>query len=168
MNTEGKQFIHEPVRSSILILILRLFFVMFIVDAIYSVAEIYFLDLDTSFEIHRFIINTMFVTHIIKNIMLIYFVLSIVTKWISNLCYITETYLIKHEGILNIKEKMVDLKNLRSVSINQGFFGRLFHYGSITLTTSASGGYTEEIYLSEVDRPEKYKEFFQHCLERTN
>lgn len=168
MNMTDKQFIHEPIRSSILILMLRLFLVMFVVDVIYSVAEIYFLDLDASIGIHRFIINAMFVTHIVKNIMLIYFVISIVSKWISNVYYVTETYLIKHEGILNNKEKIIDLKNLRSVTVNQGFFGKLFHNGTITLTTSASGGYSDEINLTEVDRPEKYKEFFQLCLEKSN
>lgn len=168
MNATIKQLIREPIRSSVLILIMRLFLVMFVVDALYSMAEIYFLDLDTSFEIHRFIINTMFITHILKNIFLIYFVLNIVTKWIGNLYYITETYLVKHEGILNLKEKIIDLKNLRSFEIDQGFFEKLFHYGTITLTTSASGGYNDEIYLFEVDHPEKYKEFFQHCLEKSS
>jgi uncharacterized membrane protein YdbT with pleckstrin-like domain len=163
-----KQFIHEPIRSSVLILILRLFLVMFVVDAIYSIAEIYFIDLDVAIGIHRFIVNTMFVTHILKNIMLIYFVISIVSKWISNVYYVTETYLIKHEGILNIKEKIIDLKNLRSVFVNQGFFGKLFHNGTITLTTSASGGYSDEINLTDVNRPEKYKDFFQHCLEKSS
>ena len=168
MSKESKQYIHEPIRSSVLILILRLFLVMFIVDAVYSIAEIYFLDLDVILELHRFIINAMFVTHIIKNIVLIYFVLNIVSKWISNVYYVTETYLIKHEGILNNKEKIIDLKNLRSVAVNQGFFGKLFHNGTITLTTSASGGYNDEINLIEVDRPEKYKEFFQQCLEKSS
>lgn len=168
MDTVTKRLIREPIRSSVLILIIRLFLVMFLVDALYSIAEIYFLDLDVSFEIHSFIVNTMFVTHIFKNIFLIYFVLKIVTKWIGNLYYITETYLIKHEGILNLKEKVIDLKNLRSFDINQSYFEKLFHYGTITLTTSASGGYNAEIYLSEIDRPEKYKDFFQHCLEKSN
>lgn len=85
MNPAIKQLIREPIRSSVLILILRLFLVMFVIDVIYSIAEIYFLDLDVSFEIHRFIINVMFITHIFKNIFLIYFVLNIVTKWIGNL-----------------------------------------------------------------------------------
>ena len=168
MNSEIKQQIHEPIRSSVLIFILRLFLVMFIIDAVYSAAEIYFLDLDVAFDLHRFIINGMFVTHIIKNILLIYFVLNIVSKWISNVYYITETYLIKHEGIFNSKEKIIDLKNLRSVTVNQGFFGKLFHNGTIVLTTSASGGYSDEITLTEVDQPEKYTEFFQQCLEKSN
>ena len=168
MNATIKQLIREPIRSSILILIMRLFLVMFLVDALYSITEIYFVDLDVSFEIHRLIINTMFITHILKNIFLIYFVLTIVTKWIGNICYITETYLVKHEGILNLKEKVIDLKNLRSFDINQSFFGKLFQYGTIKLTTSASGGYNDEIYLSEVDHPEKYKEFFEHCLEKSS
>ena len=168
MNATIKQFIREPIRSSVLILIIRLFSVMFLIDIIYSVAEIYFIDLNVSAEIHQFIINTMFVTHIIKNIFLIYFVLYIITKWIGNLYYITEKYLVKHEGILNLKEKIIDLKNLRAFTIDQGFLEKLFHYGNITLTTSASGGYNDEIYLFEVDHPEKYKEFFQNCLEKSN
>ena len=160
MDTKNKQFIHEPIRSSALILIVRLFSIMFIVDVIYLIAEIYFLDLDVPYETHRLIINAMFVTHIIKNIFIIYFVLNNVAKWIGDLYYMTETYLVKHEGILNLKEKIIDLKNLRSFTINQGFFEKLFHYGTITLTSSASGGYNDEMYLFEVDRPEKYKEFF--------
>lgn len=60
------------------------------------------------------------------------------------------------------------MKNLRSFEVNQGFFEKLFHYGTITLTTSASGGYNDEIYLYEVDHPEKYKEFFERCLEKSN
>jgi len=168
MDTESKQFIHEPIRSSALILIVRLFLVMFVVDIIYSIAEIYFIDLNVASEIHQFIITTMFITHILKDLLLIYLVLGIVSKWISNVYYVTETSLVRHEGIFNLSEKMTDLKNLRSVTVNQGFWERLFHYGTIILTTSASGGYTDKIYLSEVDRPEKYKDFFQRCLERSD
>lgn len=168
MSEEIKRSIYEPIRSSVLILIVRLFLVMFVVDVIYSVAEVYFVDLDVAFDIHRFIITVMFITHFIKNMFLIYLVINIFIKWISSLYYISDNNLIKHEGIINIKERMIDLKNLRSVAIHQGLFGRLFHYGNITLTTSASGGYNDEINLSEIDRPERYKDFFQQCLGKSS
>lgn len=168
MNKIVQQYIHEPIRSSVLVLILRLFLGMIIVDTIYSLAEIYFLELEVSFNAHQIIIAMMFITHFIKNIFLIHFVISSIAKWISNLCYINGLNLVKHEGIFNLKEKIIDLKQLRTVTIHQGFIGKLFHYGNITLTTSASGGYTDEVYLAEVDEPEKYKDFFQQCLEKSS
>jgi len=109
----------------------------------------------------------MFITHTVKNILEIYLVIWIVLKWIHNVYYLTEKNIIKRSGILNTDEQIFDLKRIRSVDIHQGFIGKLLNYGDITIQTSASGGYQQDIYLTGISYPEKYKELFKHCLEIT-
>jgi uncharacterized membrane protein YdbT with pleckstrin-like domain len=158
----------EPIRASVTLLTLRIFLFMFLVDTIYTISEIVFLELDVPSNIHRYITLGMFITHVLKNIFLIYIVMNLVMQWVGNMYFITEKYLLKREGIINVKEKIYDMKIIRAVSVNQGLIGRLFNYGDITIRTSASGGYNDEIYLMGIAQPEKYKEIFQHYLEIYN
>lgn len=164
---EQKNHTFEPIRGSVSVLIIKLFVVMFLVDTAYSLISIFVFDLELLQRIHYQLAMILFVAHFIKNAFSIYLVISIVLSWIGRVYYLTDKNLIKREGVFNIKEKIYDLKIVRSVSVDQGIFGKLLNYGDISITTSASGGYNDEIYLLGISQPEKYREIFKHCLEVT-
>lgn len=157
----------EPIRVSVAVLIMRLFIVMFLVDTVYSLINIFVFDLQLLQQFHYQLATILFVAHFFKNALSLYLVITIVLNWISKVYYLTDKYLVRREGIIHIKEKIYDLKIIRSISVNQGIIGKLFHYGDIAITTSASGGYNDKIYLTSISQPEKYREIFKQCLEVT-
>ena len=142
----------EPIRSSLVILILRVFLLM----TLYSVITYFSFRFNLFQDAHYFLVIVLSITHFIKNFFEIYMVLSIVLIWVGNTHTITGSHIVERRGILNIKEQMFDLKNIRSVTTEQGWFGKLFHYGNIIIQTSASGGYNEKINLTGISHPEKY------------
>lgn len=112
----------------------------------------------------------LFFAHIFKSVLELYFVIKILLDWIGNVYYFdaAEKRLIQRQGVLNINEKVYDLKNIRSISMKQGIWGRLFHYGSITITASAAGGYSDKVYLNGISNPERSEEFLKKCLTVVN
>ncbi|EKE06310.1 MAG: hypothetical protein ACD_19C00017G0010 [uncultured bacterium] len=76
-------------------------------------------------------------------------------KWLGNSYFITDTCVVKRDGIFNVVEKTYDLKDIRSVIVHQNIIGKLFHFGDIVIETSASGGYKDEIVLNGFDEPQE-------------
>ncbi len=164
---EQKNHTFEPIRGSVSVLIIKLFSVMFIIDTIYSIISIFVFDIQLLQQFHYQLATILFIAHFFKNIFSLYLVIMVVLSWISRVYFLTDKQLISRDGIINIKEKIYDLKIIRSVTVDQGLFGKLFNYGDITITTSASGGYNDEISLISISQPEKYREVLKHCLEVT-
>lgn len=64
---------------------------------------------------------------------------------------------------MNCVEKIYDLDIVRSISIRQSWFGKIFRYGTVNVEISASGGYTDQTTLSGVSDPQQSKK----CSEGT-
>lgn len=161
-----KKYIAEPLRESIVLLIMKVFLIMFLFSTAFFAVELFVLRLDLPTDYHIYVTVFLFVGHIFKSLLEVYFVLNILMRWLGNVYYfdVEERRLIKREGILTVREKIYDLKIIRSIAIQQSLFGRLLRYGNITITTSASGGYNDQIYLNGIPDPGKSKEMFQQCL----
>ncbi|MFA5843096.1 MAG: PH domain-containing protein [Candidatus Gracilibacteria bacterium] len=86
--------------------------------------------------------------------------------WLSHKYFIdyADKKLIERKGFFSTKEKLFDLKNIREIQINQGLFGKLFHYGDILLSASASGGYQETICLKKIQNPRESMEILKSCI----
>lgn len=165
-----QKYISEPMRESVIILIAKVFSLMFLFNTMFFAVEIFTLRLDLPSDYHNYVTLLLFFGHVIKSILEVYFVVKILLNWIGNACYfdISEKRLIKREGIFNFHEEIYDLKNIRSISLEQNIFGKLFHYGNIVITASASGGYNDKIYLNGISNPEKSEEFLKKCLTVVN
>jgi len=146
----------EPIRSSLVILVLRVFLLMFLIDTLYSAITYFSFRFNLFQDAHYFLVIVLSITHFIKNFFEIYVVLSIILNWVGNTYIITGSHIVERRGILNVKEQMFDLKNIRSATLEQGWLGKLFHYGDVMIETSASGGYNEVINLIGIPHPEKY------------
>lgn len=58
--------------------------------------------------------------------------LYVVLDWLNEYYEITPNLLTHRKGILWQKEEDYDLRHIKSLGIQQGFFGKLFNYGSIS------------------------------------
>lgn len=170
MNNFVKKYFSEPIRESIVILIIKVFLIMFLFSTAFFVIELFSLKLDLPESYHNTVTVFLFFGHVLKSFLEIYFVINIIMKWLGNTYYfnIENRELIKSEGLLSVREKTYDLKNLRSIELEQNLVGKLFHYGNITISTSASGGYNDKIYLKGIPNPEKNIEMFEACLTKVN
>lgn len=153
---------HEPIRASVATLAISLVSLLIFTDAVYSIInfflmKVYFLQGVLPFDTHRYIVLILALLHLGKSIFQVIFVLKFVMKWIGNSYFISEAHLVKRSGIMSIIEKTYDLDNVRTVTINQGLLGKLFHFGDVLIETSASGGYMDQITLVGLADPEQFE-----------
>ncbi len=159
----------ELIRGSVVVMVWQLVIFLIFTDAIYTLIntfllQVYFLQLTLPFDLHHKILLLLTLLHIGKSIIQIGFVVIIVTHWVGRSYYIIEKHLIKRQGLFSIKEKIYDLGNIRSVTVNQSFLGKLLHFGDVVIETSASGGYMDKIFVTGIANPENFETKLRHCF----
>lgn len=159
----------EPIRGSIVALVIRIATVLLFGDVSYALLsvfflKIYFLNLELPFDLHHHSILILAISHVVKNFIQLYFIMLIASNWVSKTYFIINKQLIKRSGVFTNEEKIYDLKNIRSVIVRQSLVGKFFHYGDVTAETSASGGYMENVTLIEVADPQKYESKLLHSV----
>lgn len=87
----------------------------------------------------------------------LYLIVYVTLAWASNAYYLAGKHLIRRKGIVHAQEDVFHYDNIRSISVNQSFFGKMFNYGDITIKTSASGGYQGDIVMTEIADPKRYE-----------
>ena len=164
-NHEEGECEHAPIRGSFVILVAKLLVTFLLFELIYA-AIYYFLTLGFAlpFNLHHHIAILILVLEILKVIMQTFFTLYVSLSWTSNVYHINGKHLVKRTGIFNSEEDIYEFDTVRSVAVNQSWLGRLFHYGDITLKTSASGGYQVIVTMDGVSNPQKYEQTIKQCL----
>ena len=157
----------EPIRGSIVALIIRIAAALLLADLAYTAIsffflKIYFLQGTLPFDLHHHILLILTVAHIAKNIVQLYCIVVTSVRWASRMYFIADKQLFKREGILSVTEHVYDLGNIRSVIVRQSLPGKLLRFGNVVIETSASGGYMETVTLSEVTDPERYETRLLH------
>lgn len=152
-------------RGSVILLFLRIVLLIIIFDSFYVVATILLnLTFNIPFEWHHHIslglLMTLGAQIFIKSISMFYLVLS----WMSNTYILNSTHVIKKHGIFSNEEDIHRFDTVRSISIQQSVMGKFLNYGSILLKTSASGGFQDDIVISEIDNPKSYEEHLKKCF----
>ncbi len=82
--------------------------------------------------------------------------LFVTLHWLTTNYYITREHVIRYAGIMSVDEHIFELSHLRSVELHQSWFGRLCHYGNITLRFAVSG-YHEDLTMREIAYPKLYE-----------
>lgn len=148
-----------PIRRNVLILAVRLFLVLFIADTIYAallmatVLGYVATDLTTSYTVF------LWAAHTVKNIVLTYLLIALVTNWISTLYFVSGGHLIRQRGVLRIKETVFQLTDIETVATNQSWLGRIFDFGDVTITFSIARQ-REEVKLYAINNPHRYEQLF--------
>lgn len=153
----------EPIRGSVIILIIKLSVALFLFELIYGI--IYYvlsLGIPLPFDLHHHVAEAIFILGIFKLFAEIIFIVYIALSWTNNMYFLTEKHIIQRKGILHVEEDIFHFNNIRSISINQSIFGKIFRYGDIMLKTSASGGYQGDVSMTGIANPEKYEKMISN------
>lgn len=155
---------HEPIHGSIFLLTLKLFAAILISDIIYLLIDRLIFE-TIQHEAYSGLTLLLTGLYICKSIVQIGLVLGVVFHWLYHKYHIdyTQKKLYEYKGFLHTKEHMSELKNIRDVSMEQSVFGKIFNYGNIVLTISASGGYAEKVMMKKIQEPELYVDFLESC-----
>lgn len=155
---------HEPIHGSIFLLALKLFVIILTSDLVYLVIDrLLFQNVQTTIYTNFILLLTTF--YILKSVIQIILVIWVVFHWLYHKYHIdyAQRKLYEYKGILHTKEHMSDLKNVRDVSMEQTLFGKIFNYGNIVLTISASGGYVEKVRIKKIQEPRLYIDYLESC-----
>lgn len=161
-NHEERKHELEPIRGSIIILVAKLATGLLLFDLLY-VGLYYLLTLSFAlpFDLHHHISVLLLVIFIFKLLMQLFLILNVTLSWANNAYYLAGKHIIRRKGILHVEEDVFHFDNIRSISVNQSFFGKIFNYGDISLKTSASGGYQGDVVMAEISNPKKYEEILK-------
>lgn len=165
-DTIGDDLITEPIRESFILFIFKITAILVITDLAYAVLNVFllrtfFLNYELPLNLHNQTAYILTLLHLIKTVFQVWTISAIVCRWVGNVFYIKENQLVHHEGILNCREKIYDLDIVRSVSVHQSWFGKVFKFGNVLIEVSASGGYTDQVILNGVNNPQKYESIFR-------
>lgn len=152
-------------RSSIYQLFITIIVGLAGIDFLYTIgtfllSKTYIVQTPLPFDLHHHVFFLMFMLGLVKSVVQFTWISSSIIRWATQSFVVSGHELIHRTGLFTIKETIHDLRNIRSVTIQQTLLGKLFHFGSINVEISASGGFQEFIYLSAIAYPEQ----FQHLL----
>ena len=166
---ENRTVLKEPIRESFVLFIIKIASIIIVIDMVYAALNFillraFFLNHDLPFNIHDLTAYILTLLHLAKTLIQVWGILSIVFRWVGNSFHITDKHLVHHEGIINCIEKIYDLDIIRSISIKQSWFGKIFKYGTVNIEISASGGYTDQVTLRGVNNPGQYEKMLRKHL----
>jgi len=143
-------------------LIARLCFIWVGVDVLFFIA---FLLFQSAYQQQ---IVIWIIVYIVKIIVLAYITTKGAYAWTATYYHIDidAGLLVKNEGLHFAKKTTYNLQNLHSISSSQGPIGKPLKYGDLSLTFTNREGNKEEIKITEVVDPERYKEFFDSQLKQ--
>jgi membrane protein YdbS with pleckstrin-like domain len=156
----------EHLQPSALLIVGRLLASIFILDTFYVVLLAGFFALNNLHDWHESYVLVLVVAHTLKYVLISSVVIELFARWAGRAYYITESHLIQRTGLVNITETTFELSQLKSVVMRQGWLGRRFNFGTITLTFTfaAYGEQQGGITLSEITNPNRYKQYFDQYL----
>lgn len=100
-------------------------------DSVYLIIRIVVFKLNPQSVNGKVIDIGFFLFLVCSYILQIFFIYTILLHWINRRYYINASHLIVRKGIFTTKERIYDLKNLKSITVTQGVFGKLFNFGTL-------------------------------------
>ena len=158
---------HAPIRGSIFILVAKLLIILLLFELIYGgIYYVLTLGILLPFDLHHHVALVIFVLEILKILTQFFLIFNITLAWANNVFYINGQgkHLIKRTGIISVKEDVYEFDTVRSLTVDQSWIGRIFHFGNVTLKTSASGGYQAILTIAGIQNPQKYEQMIKECL----
>lgn len=154
----------EHLQRSIVTILLRLLAAIFMLDVVYGFLILGFLGLDNLHGWHLPYVYVLFVTNLLKYLVMTAVVISLFVDWAGRSYYLSGHHLIEHVGLINITETTHELSQVKSVVFNQTWLGRRFNYGTIRLTLAGTGG-NQEVIIRDVNNPSRYRQHFDQHLQ---
>jgi uncharacterized membrane protein YdbT with pleckstrin-like domain len=140
------------IRKSMAVMFLRLIAIEVLLGLIYLLLRYVFILSDIHLET-TFALNTLsLIKPIIFSIIEIGLSGFVFLHWVNNYYALNAHELIYFNGIIIKKEVSYAIKNVQTVSFEQGIVGRLFKFGSVKIFSPAL---QHELFLTEVPNPHK-------------
>ena len=153
----------RPIRRSVLILGLRIFLVLFVVDTLFAIlllaSVIGFVPADWIAGYASFL----WIVYTVKFIFLTYLIIKLVVEWVGTLYYVANGHLIRQRGVLNTTETVFQLSDIDSAVMSQSWLGRMWNFGSVTVEFSVAFR-KESVYLHAINDPQKYEDLFMQFV----
>lgn len=155
---------HVNVRTSIVFLLFKLV----LLDILASVLAMLFFGA-LSFtqlpsEVRLFIFSQNIAYFVILAIVKIILTIFLVMQWLNEYYEITPTKIYYKRGIIWRREDTYELKNVRSIGIKQGVFGRVFSFGTLFFYDR---GVYKYYYLNDIHNPLRYLNILHRLLPDT-
>lgn len=144
------------IRKSVVLFVLRIIALELLFELVYISwrTGIHFLPfaLETVITLNAvsIVLFLVFVT-IVQNIILVF----IAWKWVNDFYEIRPDEIVHVTGLISRTEKAYPYRDIQSITIHQGFLGRVFNYGSISLYIPTLG---YELSFNEISSPQKFVE----------
>lgn len=152
----------EPIRGSIFLLAFKILFTFLIFDGLYFILfTILNLGIELPFDLHHHTSTLFVLVLVIKNLFQLLLLLFLILTWSNNIYLLDKKHITKKSGFFSIKEEVYHFDNIRSISVSQGVFEKIFNFGDIILKISASGGYQENFTITGISNPVKYEKILK-------
>jgi uncharacterized membrane protein YdbT with pleckstrin-like domain len=151
-------------RGSILLLSIRVFCWMFLVETLYA-GVLFGLTRSPGLIPEAIAFNVLWALHTVKFVFLVVVTLKLVTDWATTTYYLANHHLVKYHGIFEVDEAIYELQSLKSLHLKESIVGRLLNYGDIYLTLSSSG-YREDVVLCGISHARRYERVLRDYLKQ--
>ncbi|MEP7167428.1 MAG: PH domain-containing protein [Candidatus Woesebacteria bacterium] len=159
MKREQLNLEREPIRGSVVVLIIRLLAILLFFELIFLIVDyIFTLGIPLPFDLHHHVSLAMFVALTAKLVFELSLLVNASLAWSNTIFCISGKHIIKRIGIFSIHEEVFQFDEIRSIAVTQSFFGKIFQYGDIILKISASGGYQQDVRMIGIANPRQYEE----------
>jgi membrane protein YdbS with pleckstrin-like domain len=146
-------------KRNALALVIRIILLLFLVDTLYALLILLFVKITPVPTDFVAIALFLWALHTLKYIFITAVLLRLLVQWLGTLYIMEGKLLTISTGVYAVKEKVYELNRIKSVSVQQDWIGRRFHYGNLTLELGSSG-YHEAIELRDIQNPRQ----FEHML----
>lgn len=148
-------------RRSVFLLLINLISVEIFFDLIYIALKLPPIYFNLSVVLQNQLMPIYFICFVLLNVLKIIVMLIAALGWVTNRYHIGQGEIRYKSGILGHSEKIFLCNHTQEVTYDQGFWGRLFNFGSIEIYNPAL---KEKIYIDSVPNPSKCVEIIKKNL----
>jgi uncharacterized membrane protein YdbT with pleckstrin-like domain len=131
---------------------MRIILLLFLVDTLYALLILLFVKFSPTLSDFTSIVLLLWALHTIKYVFITFVLVKILVDWLGTTYIVEGKHMTISTGIYAINEKVYELNRIKSVSVQQDWIGRRFHYGNLTLELGATG-YREDVELRDIQYP---------------
>lgn len=149
---------HVNIRTSIVFVVLKLI-VLDILATFFALGFFWIISSgNLTDQTNSFLISNSYFYFLILAIVKLIFTLYVIIQWLNEYYEITPNQIIYRRGIVWRKVDVYDYAHIRSIGIQQSFFGRILNYGSLSIFDR---GVYKYYFLNFIHNPHRYFKMLQ-------
>jgi len=152
---------YVTVRQSIALLLLRLIVIEILASFFVVIFNGFLVSSVTNDAIQPLLVRFNVPIYIFLVILKILLVIYVVLQWVNEYYRITPKEIIHKKGFIFKKEEKYKIYHVAEISLEQGFFGRIFNCGTIKLFDWATD---KTVYLYLIHNPIRYKNVLRRLI----